>query len=236
MPAMISLLVLILAGPASAQDWHPSGKPQPLPSTLQKMEPVTPPAAGKVVQPPEDIIRVAAQVGMKSRTGEDDYEFTLRLEPPGIQEMSQRKSEQAFFQTIGEEVKKNKPGAARVYFPEHEPATTKPYTGRQFAYMPKLIEPHYVCHKPLWFEQPNFERHGWDLGPITGAVNIGMFYYDLIMLPYHVGQNVCRCYDCSAGKCLPGDPTPLLLYRERFSVTGLIFETTVIGGGFFAFP
>jgi hypothetical protein len=237
--AMTSLFaVLALAGHSPAQDWQPTGqgKPQQLPPTVQKVgavqqfQPPPPTPLGKL---PDPITRVSAQ--MKNRTGEDTVEFPIRIEPPGIHELTQRNSEDQFFQKLIDEGRL-KPGSPRVYFPEHQPVSTRPYAGRQFAAMPKIIEPNYVCHKPLLFEQKNFERYGWDLGPATPAVNIGMFYYDLVMLPYHLGSNACRCYDCSAGKCLPGDPTPLLLYHERFSVTGMIFETTVVGGLFFAFP
>ena len=242
---MTSLLaVLLLAGHAAAQpapigtDWRPTGqpKPQPLPTTLQKVEPVqfkAPPPTKITQPPPEEITRVAAQ--MKSRTGEDDYEFTVRIEPPGIDVITKRNSEEQFFQELRDEARK-RPGLARIFFPEEEPATTRPFLARQFPYRVRIVEPNYVCHGLLLYEQKNFDRYGWDLGPVTPAVNTLMFYYDTLMLPYHVGANICRCYDCSAGKCLPGDPVPLLLYHEQFSVTGLIFEATALGGGAFVFP
>jgi hypothetical protein len=102
--------------------------------------------------------------------------------------------------------------------------------------MVKQVEPQYVIHKPLYFEQKNFERYGWDLGPMSPGVEALTFYYDVVMLPYHIGADVCHCLDTNAGKCLPGDPVPLLLYRERFSVTGLVFEAGAVFGGLFAFP
>jgi hypothetical protein len=55
-------------------------------------------------------------------------------------------------------------------------------------------------------------------------------------MPYHCGTEPCRRWDASAGKCLPGDPTPLLCYGERFSVTGLTFQTFAVAGGILIFP
>ncbi len=89
----------------------------------------------------------------------------------------------------------------------------------------------------LLFEQPNFERGGWDLGILTPVANLGAYYYDLALLPYHaLDEALSTKIDCSAGKCLPGDPTPFYLYPEEFSVTGLVGEASVVTGLFFLFP
>ena len=68
------------------------------------------------------------------------------------------------------------------------------------------------------------------------AVSSGRFLYDIILMPYHCGTEPLRRWDASAGKCLPGDPTPLLCYGERFSVTGLTFQTFAVAGGILIFP
>jgi hypothetical protein len=236
---------LLLAGGASAQsvtqgtvEWYPAGqgKPQPLPAAVQKAQNVEP-AQFKAPPPtplPDRILRVGAQAG-KIKSAEQDYEFSIQIELPGLDRLTQRRSEAEFFQALRDEAR-FKPGVGRIYFPEQERVSDQVYTGRQFPYMVRFVEPQYVCHMPLLFEQKNFERYGWDLGPISPGIEAGMFFYDLVMLPYHVGSQACRCFDCSAGKCLPGDPTPLLLYREQFSVTGLVFEFGTIFGGAFAIP
>jgi hypothetical protein len=216
-------------------DWHPSGqaKPQPLPSTLQKVEPVQfqPPPPTPL---PDKILRVAAQAG-KIKAAEQEYDFTIKTELPGLDVLTKRISEAEFFQSLREEARL-KPGTGRIYVPEQERVSDQVYTGRQFQYMLRYVEPSYVCHQPLLFEQKNFERYGWDLGPINPGLELGMFYYDTVMLPYHLGAHACRCFDCSAGKCLPGDPVPFLLYREQFSITGLVFEFGTVLGGAFAIP
>ena len=43
-------------------------------------------------------------------------------------------------------------------------------------------------------------------------------------------------FDSSAGKCLPGDPTPLLLYPPEISFSGLLGEAGVIAAGVAIFP
>ncbi len=184
--------------------------------------------------PPEKPSRIGVPSGTKIRASEDEAEFTIQTEPPGLDRLTQRLSEDQFYEKLRQEARR-RPGMGRIYFPEEEPVSDERYTGRQYPYMVRFVEPHYVCHKPLLFEQKNFERYGWDLGPVNPALEVGKYYYDLVMMPYHLGSNTCHCYDCSAGKCLPGDPVPLLWYREQFSLTGLVFETGTILGGVFMF-
>ncbi len=45
-----------------------------------------------------------------------------------------------------------------------------------------------------------------------------------------------QCLECSAGKCLPGDPAPLALYPPQLSVTGLLAQSGAVAAGFFVFP
>jgi hypothetical protein len=72
----------------------------------------------------------------------------------------------------------------------------------------------------LFFEQLNFERYGWDLGPVTPFLSAGKFYFDLAALPFCVAMDPCRCCECGTGYCLPGDPVPLLLYLPECRWTG----------------
>ena len=89
---------------------------------------------------------------------------------------------------------------------------------------------------PALFRQPNLERHGWDLGVLSPFVSAGGFVYDLALLPYHKWSRPFQCSDSSAGKCLPGDPTPFYLYPEEFSVTGLVGQTATVLGILYVFP
>jgi hypothetical protein len=185
---------------------------------------------------PQANSRVVQQVGYSRIRGvEEKGEFSVRVTPPGLDRLTQRLSEKDFFQTIREESQRE-PGSAPLYFPQEEPVSNEVYTGRFVPQVNRFVEPFYVCHQPLYFEQKNFERYGWELGIINPAFEVTKYFYDLVMLPYHIGADTCHCYDCSAGKCLPGDPVALMFYPERFSVTGLVFEAATIAGLWFVFP
>jgi hypothetical protein len=246
--AMISLCAgLLLAGGVSAQssvpgpDWQPSTrtKPQPIPASFQNVEPVQfkpaqPPQpfpADKVLQPAGRIV----QVGLRNRPGDDEGGLVIRTDVPGLDLLTQRLAEDDVFEKWRKEYQ-GRPGTQRIYFPIEEPVSREPYTGRQSPYMVRFVEPNYVVHGHLMFEQKNFDRYGWDLGPLTTGIELGLYYYDLAMLPYHIGVNACHARETSAGKCLPGDATPLVIYREQFSVTGLVFEAGAVAGLAFAFP
>jgi hypothetical protein len=179
------------------------------------------------------LVRTGAQMTGRGKGDTDDIDFFVRTELPDPGELFRRDSEGMLFERIRQEARK-RPGAARVVFPTEPVIGKGPYEGRHFAQMVETVEPSFVCHRRLLFEQPNFERQCWDVGAIQPGVHLLVFYYDILMLPYHIWERPCDYYECSSGKCLPGDPTPMLLYRERFSLTGLAAEAATWGlGGFF---
>ena len=83
-----------------------------------------------------------------------------------------------------------------------------------------LVAPSYVLHDRLLMEQVNMERYGWDLGILGPPTQVGLYFFDLAALPYRVLSRPMDRIDGSAGKYLPGDNVPLLLYPESFSLTG----------------
>ena len=143
------------------------------------------------------------------RKPEDSQEPIVRLELPGPQRLFTRESEAQFFERLAQDIRKQ-PGA-RAIFPE-EPTVSKqavtrlpfprrdPITRQPFALQEKSVEPFYVCHGRLYFEQPNFERAGWNFGVLQPAISLGTFYYDLALLPYHACSDLHNRYECSAGK------------------------------------
>ena len=124
----------------------------------------------------------------------------------------------------------------RIIFPEEPLLAREPYPGRHWPQMAKLVEPVFVIHERLLFEQQNLERGLWEFGVLTPVLSTGKFYWDVLALPYHAATRPCQQYDTSAGKCLPGDPTPFFLYPVEFSVSGLAAEAAVVTGAFFVFP
>ena len=102
--------------------------------------------------------------------------------------------------------------------------------------MVELVEPSYVCHGRLYFEQINSERYGWNIGVLQAPFSGLRFFWDSFLLPYHLATRPCERVECSTGKCLPGDATPLALYPPELSVTGLLAQTGAVAAGFFVFP
>jgi len=161
--------------------------------------------------------------------------FELPLDLPGQERLFRRESEIEVFERIRQQERQS--GASgRVIFPERTEVSREPYRPHAFPVSTLLVEPSYVSHGRLYFEQSNSERHGWDLGILQPGVSLGRFYLDVFTLPYNAGTRICQHFDTSAGKCLPGDPTPLYLYPPEFSMTGLVLQTGAIFTGAFLFP
>jgi hypothetical protein len=116
------------------------------------------------------------------------------------------------------------------------PGTT--YVPKTAAYPPvkTLIEPGYVVHRRLYFEEKNSERFGWDLGFAQPMVSALTFYKDALLWPAKIGSNPHERYDTSAGKCLPGSPVPYYLYPPEIDLWGATFAAGVYTGTAFLFP
>jgi len=184
-------------------------------------------------QPP--IVKTAAQFGGRGKIGDDDLDFTIQTDLPGPDRLFERRSEKQLFDRIRMETVR-RTGPNRVIFPEEIPVSKDPYVPRQFAQRSATVTPGFVNHYRLYFEQPNFERQGWELGYLQPLVSTGVFYYDTFLFPYHYFTEPHDQGDSNAGKCLPGDPTPLLCYKERFSVSGLLGQGATVTGLFFLLP
>jgi len=121
-----------------------------------------------------------------------------------------------------------------------------PQVGEGLAYQSKTInyppmrvnyEPLYVVHRRLHFEELNAERYGWDLGIIQPLVSAAYFYKDVLLWPNSLASGVAYGFwDTNAGKCLPGSPTPYMLYPPGLTITGSVVEGLVITGVSFAIP
>jgi hypothetical protein len=174
------------------------------------------------------------KLGAKARADADkDFFINLPLDLPGPQGLfGRRESEAAFYSRIGQAAPRSQPAV----FPAEMPVSKERYKPREFARSVAQVEPLFVMHQRLLFEQPNFERGLYDLGIIQPVVNLGVFYYDLALMPYHYWSNMRDCSESNVGKCLPGDQAPFRVPIERFSVTGVIGELGVIIAGGYLFP
>ena len=179
-------------------------------------------------------------------SNDESADLVVRTELPGPQRLFTRESEAQFYERVRQEVKKQV-GANPPIFPEQMAITKERYSQPAyprvdpllklpFPQMVEMVEPSYVCHRRLLFEQPNFERVGHNFGMAQPIVQLGVFYYDVAMLPYHYCSDLRNRGECNVGKCLPGDPAPLTVPIERFSVTGIIGQAGAVIGGFYLFP
>ena len=163
-------------------------------------------------------------------------EYADLLELPGPERVfGTLESEESLKLRLINRAKATKP-AERLEFPPSPPVSKGRYAGRAWPEMHTYAEPNYVCYQRLYFEQKNFERYGWDLGPITPVMSAMAFWVDVGLLPYHWGTDPFRHYECSAGYCLPGDPVPLMLYPPDLSVTGALAEAATIAALVAIFP
>lgn len=192
-------------------------------------EPGTYPVQQVVLQRPMD--------NRPAAVGDETQDYHIRLTPPGFETLfGRRDSESQLLERMRQEaLSQSRP--ERIEFPkEHAQLTNVPYTPRAFPPASVPVEPNYTCYRRLNFEQLNTERYGWDLGYVAPFLSAAVFFKDVLFLPYHIGTEPCRHYECNAGYCLPGTPVPLLLYPPEFSLTGVFLEATAVAGVLLVFP
>ena len=126
-------------------------------------------------------------------------------------------------------------------FPELKPTVPPgtPYVAKTANLPPGYVtvEPGFVIHRRLHFEEKNSERYGWDLGLATPFVSTISFYKNIMLWPSSLASVVVTgSMDTNAGKCLPGSPTPYYLYPQGLTITGGVAEGLVITGLTFVIP
>ena len=156
---------------------------------------------------------------------ENDAELLRRIRNQLAEEEFNRQSE--------DEKKNSSPKLnADAYIPPKESITSDKltYMSKTMNYPPqtKYIHPAYVSHRPLYFEEVNSERYGWELGIAQPAISALYFYKDVLFWPAHLASNVRERYDTNRGKCLPGSPVPYYLYPPQISLLGLSAEASAV--------
>ena len=224
-----SLGLLWLGGLVHAQS--------PLPLLL---EPPPVNAAKKGVKPHEPFAGERTpiqQAQAYSATGADvsagEYQFLVT--PPGADRLFQLEPESGFQARLQNEWRDNG-HKDRLTFPDEPVISKDVYAGRAWPEYAMTVEPYYVAHKRLLFQQINPERYGWDLGIIDPPLETGIFFADVALLPYHAFTDPFRCCSTGAGYCLPGDPVPYLLYPPEYSLTGAVAEAGAVAAVLAIFP
>jgi hypothetical protein len=170
-----------------------------------------------------------------TRYGDTGADYQIPVDLPGPDRIFQLESEASLFVRLRNEAK-SRGQLQPLIFPEEPVVSKEKYYGRDWPQRTVFVEPNYVCYRRLLFEQPNFERYGWDLGLLTPVVSAGVFFGDVVLLPYNAFSDPFRCHECGAGYCLPGDPVPLLLYPHECSATGAVAEAAAVVTVLAVFP
>ena len=93
-----------------------------------------------------------------------------------------------------------------------------------------------TCHRPLYFENPSLERHGYSLGLAQPFASAAHFVGNAAILPYRMAaEPTCDCV-YTLGHERPGTPTPLRYYRPRFSLAGGVAQAGTVTGLIFLLP
>jgi len=133
--------------------------------------------------------------------------------------------------------KESKPESPLTYFEPpivlpNAPGQTYQVKSIREAYPPVKthVEPDFVVHRRLYFEEKNAERYGWDMGILQPVVSTAMFYKDVLLWPANLASHSFERYDTSAGKYLAGSPVPYFLYPPEIDLFGFGVGGVVIAG------
>jgi hypothetical protein len=229
------LALLLAAAPTAAVRGAEVGPAWSPPTQQQDWAPPPPVMPGSVITPVEPGREPLHQTRFQQPPTTDPAreQQTIQLIPPGPERIYRLESEDSLQERMRQEAADR---GEKIAFPDEPILSTRPYPGRHWPDRPLYVEANYVCYQRLLFEEKNSERYGWDLGAIGPFVSAAYFFKDLVLLPYHLAEDPCRCYECSAGYCLPGDPVPYLCYPPNLSLSGAAVEAGTIVALLAIFP
>jgi hypothetical protein len=92
------------------------------------------------------------------------------------------------------------------------------------------------CHRPLYFEDENLERHGRSCGIFQPAVSAGHFVGRAAVWPYLAGAFPPHECIYTLGRDRPGSCAPYRLYRPPVSLRGALYEGAAISGLSYVVP
>jgi hypothetical protein len=215
--------------------WTPTASaqqdlPRPLPVQAPAgQSPLVQPPSGQPLasQPPRDAVPVPD-------TNREQDEDEGRFEAPAKEVLFRLESESAFLQRV--KLKKRIEQNNAEYTLPEETSITGVLQRRTFMPTQATVFPSYVVYHPLYFQQINAERYGWELGVFQPLVSTAQFYGDVLLLPYKVAANPPWTCDANVGYNLPGNPEPLRFLTVPFSWRGVAAEAGAAVGGAAIFP
>lgn len=89
-----------------------------------------------------------------------------------------------------------------------------------------------LCHKPLYFEEPQLERYGHEIGPVLQPlVSTAHFFGNLAVLPYKMGIHPPGECQYSLGYYRPGECAPYMLPPIPYSLRGAAVQAGAVVSG-----
>ena len=245
MACRVAVLLILVGGPVAAQhSGHPAGRHAAASPVDTWNVPVRTVAAQDKKADPNDA-RTAEQK-QKDEEAASRAKY-VRFPPQG--DVFAFPNDAQLEKAVLDRLRKDEEAYKRDPFAKYPPTLTfpaLPQVGDGVAYQPKTInyppmrvnhEPLYVVHRRLHFEEKNAERYGWDLGIIQPLVSAAYFYKDVLLWPNSLASGVAYGFwDTNVGKCLPGSPTPYMLYPPGLTITGTVVEGLFVTGVAFAIP
>ncbi len=241
----LTLFLALAAGPALAQ--YPAGTNAPSsPVDTWRVPPVHPAAGQEPIQKTDPKDTRTAEQKQKDEEAASQAKY-VRFPPR--EDVFAFPNDTQLEKAVLDRLRKDEKEAGRDPFAKYKADLTfppMPSVGGGVAYQPKTIdyppmrvnhEPLYLVHRRLHFEEKNAERYGWDLGIIQPLVSAAYFYKDILLWPNSLASGVAYGFwDTNVGKCLPGSPTPYMLYPPGLTITGSVVEGLFITGVAFAIP
>ncbi|MBT4158637.1 MAG: hypothetical protein HOD99_07345 [Planctomycetaceae bacterium] len=108
---------------------------------------------------------------------------------------------------------------------------------RQFANTTMTWKAAGYCHKPLYFEQVDYERYGHAAHPVAAPFfSAGHFFVSAAFLPYKMGVELP--WECvyPLGYYRPGDCAPWTVPAPAMSLRGAALEAAALTGAYFILP
>lgn len=93
-----------------------------------------------------------------------------------------------------------------------------------------------IYHQPLYFEQPNLERHGYSLGLLQPVASGAHFFATVPALPYLMAATPPRWRVYSLGHSRPGSVTDYRVIRPPLSLRGAAAQSLIVTGLIFVVP
>jgi hypothetical protein len=111
------------------------------------------------------------------------------------------------------------------------------FAARQFMPITMAWKATGACHKPLYFEQVQLERHGHTAGPLLQPLLSGAhFFGSAALLPYNMGIHPMHECQYPLGHYRVGNCAPWLLPAAPISLRGGLMQAGAVVGGVFILP